>query len=155
MKRESRNVVAGLLVGCWLGLAGPAAAGPYVNLMQPHDCPPTHYSALHVLTPVFYRWAAWCQGPRRYTFAKILNPDIQPKHYKLRYHCPSINPLQFELETYPGLNGNPPASLYPTPPPRPQVPREYPPQELPQPREEKRKPPEKLPLPREEPDKPN
>jgi hypothetical protein len=153
MKRWSRNRIASLVVGCWLGLAGSASAGPYVNLMQPCDCPPTHYSALHVLTPFAWRWAAWCQGPCRYTFAKIRHPDIPPTPHVIKYHCPSINPLQFSLANYPGLDGNAPASIYPSPPVTPQPPRENPPQELPPPREEKGKAPEKLPPPTEEPRK--
>lgn len=153
MKRWSRNGVIGLLVCSGLSLASIASAGPYVNLMQPCDCPPTHYSAMHVLTPFVWRWAAWCQGPCRYTYAKNKFPDIRPTPYKVRYHCPSINPLQFSLENYVGLDGNPPQSTYPTPPAAPSPPRQVPPQELPPPREEKRQPPEKLPLPKEEPGK--
>ena len=149
MKRWNRNGMAALLVGCWLGLAGFASAGPYVNVMQPCDCPPNHYSAFHVLTPSAWRWAAWCQGPCRYTFAKNKHPEIPPTYQVIRYHCPSVNPLQFSLENYPGLNGNPPASAYPSPPATSQPP----PRELPPPREEKLKPAEKLPPPRVEPDK--
>jgi hypothetical protein len=162
MKRWSRYGIAGLLVGCGLSLIGSADAGPYVNVMQPCDCPPNHYSAFHVLTPVAWRWAAWCQGPCRYTFAKNIFPDVPPTHRVVRYHCPSVNPLQFSVENYPGLDGNIPASTYPSSQPsslRP--PQENPPQELPPPREETGKrpdrlqPPEKLPPPREEPNKPN
>ncbi len=151
MKRCIRNRVIGLLVGFWLSVAGAASAGPYVNLMQPCDCPPTHYSAMHVLTPFAWRWAAWCQGPCRYTFAKNKFPDIPPTPHVVRYHCPSINPRQFSIENYPGLDGNPPTSIYPIPPVTPQPPRQSPPQELPPPREEKK--PEKLPPPIEEPEK--
>jgi hypothetical protein len=153
MKRWSRNGMVGLVAGCWLGLVGSAGAGPYVNVMQPCDCPPTHYSAMHVLTPAFYRWAAWCQGPCRYTFARVLHPDIPTTNYIKRYHCPSVNPLQFSVENYPGLGGPPPSSAYQSQSPRENPPRENPPQELPPPREEKMRPPEKLPPPRPEPDK--
>lgn len=153
--------MAGLVVGCWLGLTGSADAGPYVNLMQPCDCPPNHYTAFHVLTPAAWRWAAWCQGPCRYTFAKNKFPDVPPTHRVVRYHCPSVNPRQFELENYPGLDGNIPASIYSSPQPGLRPPQENPPQELPPPREDTGKrperlpPPEKLPPPRPEPDKPN
>ncbi len=149
MKRWQRKKIMGLLAGCWLGLAGTAWAGPYVNLMQPCDCPPNHYSALHVLTPVLWRWAAWCQGPSRYTFARTLHPDVPTTYYFKRYHCPSVNPLQFALQNYPGLNGTPPSSSYQS-----QTQTEQAPRELPPPRPEKLRAPEQLGMPREEaPDK--
>lgn len=153
MMRCNRKGLAGLLMVCWLGFTGAANAGPYVNLMQPCDCPPNHYSAFHVLTPFAWRWAAWCQGPCRYTFAKNKHPDIQPLYRVTRYHCPSVNPLQFSIENYPGLDGHPPVSSYQSPPASPQPPPQYPPQELPPPREEKLKPAEKLPAPRDVPDR--
>ena len=141
--------MAGLLVGSWLALTGIVQAGPYVNLMQPCDCPPTHYSAMHVLTPSFYRWAAWCQGPCRYTFAKVLRPEIPPTNRVVKYHCPSINPLKFSLANYPGLEALPPSSTYQSPPAA--TPRENPSQELSQPRPDMVKPAEKLPPAREDP----
>ena len=70
MKRWPRKGILGLFVSYWLIQAGTAWAGPYVNAMQPCDCPENHYSAMHVLTPVLWRWAAWCQGPCHYTFAR-------------------------------------------------------------------------------------
>jgi hypothetical protein len=154
MKRHSRNWKVGLVIGFCLGLPGIVWAGPYVNVMQPCDCPPTHYSALHVLTPAFYRWAAFCQGPCRYIFAKNVNPDVPPVPWITKYHCPSINPMQFTVENYPGLNGQIPASTYQsaarTQQPQPQ---EGPPQQLPPPRIEEEKQPEVLPQPKEEPAK--
>jgi hypothetical protein len=105
MKRRIASGAAGLILGACLGLPAAAVAGPYVNVMQPCDCPPTHYSAFHVLTPVFYRWAAWCQGPCRYTFAPNYHPDIPPTYWITKYHCPSVNPLQFAMQNYPGLGG--------------------------------------------------
>ena len=153
MKRWQREATTGLLLVGWFGLAGTVFAGPYVNLMQPCDCPPNHYSAFQVLTPAFYRWAAWCQGPCRYTFARVLRPEIQPSYYIKKYHCPSVNPLQFALENYPGLNGTLPASTYQSPSELAQGKRATPPQELPAPLQEKGPAPEKLPAPREEQDK--
>ena len=152
MKRCKRKGMIGLLMGWWLGLAGSAWAGPYVNLMQPCDCPPNHYSAMHVLTPVLWRWAAWCQGPCKYTFARVLHPEVPTTFYVKRYHCPFVNPLQFAVQNYPGFNGIPPYSSY-----QPQSEAEAKsqtkqPQELP-PAEEKLPPPEQLPPPREEPEK--
>lgn len=153
MKRQHGNGIVCLFVSCWLGLTGSACAGPCVNLMQPCDCPPNHYSAYQVLTPAFYRWAAWCQGPCRYTFARVLHPDVQPSYYIKKYHCPSVNPLQFSLENYPGLNGTLPASTYQSPSELAQAKRATPPPELPPSLQEKAPAPEKLPPPREEPDK--
>src|SRR5579875_3354449 len=148
MKRRQYKGTTGLLLGCWLGLAGTVYAGPYVNLMQPCDCPPNHYSTLHVMVPALYRWAAWCQGPCRYTFARVLHPEIATTTYIKRYHCPSVKPLQFALQNYPGLNGIPPSSSYQSPTETAQAARARP-QELP-PSEEKAAAPEKLPPPREE-----
>ncbi len=113
---SNRRWVAGLILGACLVLPAGVSAGPYVNVMQPCDCPPTHYSALHVLTPTFYRWAAWCQGPSRYTFACIQNPEIQPNYYIKPYHCPSVNALQYAVNNYPGLGGLVPSSTYKSPP---------------------------------------
>jgi hypothetical protein len=148
MKRRSHCLRMGLLMGCCLFLSRTASAGPYVNVMQPCDCPPTHYSAMHVLTPVMYRWAAWCQGPCRYTFARVLRPEIPSTFHVKKYHCPSVNPLQFSLANYPGLSGSPPASSYQSP----QTPQsqQAQPQELPPPREDKMKAPEELKMPKEE-----
>jgi hypothetical protein len=143
--------MACVLVGAWLTASEFVHAGPYVNVMQPCDCPPTHYSALHVLTPSLYRWAAWCQGPCRYTFAKNRHPETLPTDRVVKYHCPSINPRQFSMENYPGLYSSPPSSSYSSPSST-QGPQLNPPRELP-PRDEKGKPPEKLPLPFEQPDK--
>lgn len=151
MLRHSHRWIVGLFVGACLGVPSFVAAGPYVNVMQPCDCPPTHYSALHVLTPAFYRWAAFCQGPRCYIFAPNKYPDLPPVPWITKYHCPSVNPLQFSVQNYVGLNGVIPTSTYPSPPTTPQAPRQTPPQELPPPRVEKQ--PEKLPKPKEEPDK--
>jgi hypothetical protein len=142
MMRRNRRWVAGLIVGTLLIGATPASAGPYVNVMQPCDCPPTHYSALHVLTPAFYRWGAWCQGPSRYTFACIQHPDLQPGYYIKPYHCPSANPLQFAVNNYPGLGSPPPGSTYKSPPP---------PQKKTSPKESSPGGPQLLPPPREEP----
>lgn len=155
MKRCQRKGKMGLLIAWWLGLAGSAWAGPYVNLMQPCDCPPNHYSAMHVLTPALWRWAAWCQGPCKYTFARVLHPDVPTTFYVKRYHCPLVNPLQFAVQTYPGMNGIPPYSSYPSPGAEAKSqPRQ--PQELPPAGEEKRPPPEQLPPPKPaEPDKKN
>jgi hypothetical protein len=153
MKPGKRGWMAGLIVAASLLGARGASAGPYVNVMQPCDCPPTHYSAFHVLTPIVYRWTAWCWGPRRYTFAKNLYPSVVPTHYVTRYHCPSINPLQFSVINYPGLTGPAPGSSYQSPP-RPaqqRRQRETPPEELPSPKVEKE--PELLPPPKEEPKK--
>ncbi|MGH7225502.1 MAG: hypothetical protein ACRELF_19975, partial [Gemmataceae bacterium] len=150
MKRWSRKGMAGLLVACGLGLAGSSEAGPYVNVMQPCDCPPTHYSAFHILTPSYYRWIAWCRGPSKYTFAKMLHPDTATTTYIKKYHCPSVNPLQFSIQNYPGLNGSLPRSSYQAPS---DTARANPPQELPPPREEKLKQPEKLPRPHEDKEK--
>jgi hypothetical protein len=150
MKRWSRNCIVGLLVSSWLSLAGVAKAGPYVNLMQPCDCPPNHYSAMHVLMPSLWRWAAWCQGPCHYTFARTLHPDLPPTSCVVRYHCPSVNPLQFSLANYPGLNGSPAASTYQAPAKAETPQGRNPPQELPIPRQEKGPPAEKLPPPNEE-----
>ena len=118
--RRNRRWMAGLIVGACLGLPALATAGPVVNIMQPCDCPCTHYSALHVLTPVLYRWAAFCQGPCRYTFARNKHPDIPPVDHFRPYHCPSVNPLRFSMQTYiglgndgyPGLGGPVPCSCY-------------------------------------------
>ena len=101
--RQNRRRMAGLLVGACLGLPTAANAGPVVNIMQPCDCPCTHYSAMHVLTPVLYRWAAFCQGPCRYTFARNWHPDLPPVDHFRPYHCPSVNPLRFSVQTYIGL----------------------------------------------------
>ena len=150
MKPRNYGWLTGLMVGACLLLAKGASAGPCVDVMQPCDCPPTHYSAFHVLTPVAYRWAAWCWGPRKYTFVKNLYPSVPPTYYVTRYHCPSINPLQFSVLNYPGLAGPPPGSTYQSPP-RPQKQRENPREELPPPRVDKQ--PELLPPPTEEPKK--
>lgn len=150
MKRWSLKGTAGLLVGSWLALTGMVQAGPYVNVMQPHDCPPTHYSALHVLTPVLYRWAAWCQGPRCYTFAKIMHPEIASTNRVVKYCCPSVNPLAFSLANYPGLEGAPPSSTYQS---SAQAPTENRASELTQPNPEMGRPAEKLPPPRAVPPK--
>ena len=112
MKRWQRKGMVGLLMGWLLGVAGSAWAGPYVNLMQPCDCPPNHYSSMHVLTPFVWRWAAWCQGPCRYTFARVLHPDLCTTFYVKRYHCPFVNPVKFSVQNYVGLNGLPPYSSY-------------------------------------------
>lgn len=146
--RWQHRRIACLLAGFWLGLAGSAWAGPYLNVMQPCDCPPNHYSVFHVLTPAIYRWEAWIQGPRRYTFARTLHPEVATTYYLKRYHCPSVNPLQFALQNYPGFNGRPPASSYQSPSQTEQTPRELPP-----PRPAKLPAPEQLPPPREETDK--
>jgi hypothetical protein len=163
MKPGKRGWMAGLVIGTCLLLAREANAGPYVEVMQPCDCPPTHYSAFHILTPIAYRWAAWCRGPCHYTFAKNLYPDVAPTHYITKYHCPSVNPLQFSVLNYPGLGEPPPGSTYQAPPPpeKQKEPRETSPQELPSPKvEEERLPPpkeerkpERLPRPKEEPKK--
>ncbi len=157
MTRSSRRWVAGFLLAAVWSLPSRTEAGPYVNVMQPCDCPPTHYSALHVLTPSFYRWAAWCQGPCRYIFAQKIHPDISPTDYFVPYHCPAINPLQFSVANYPGLGGRLPSSIY-QPPPAPEKKKttETAPQPLPPPRlesEKKKTAPERLPPPREEPEK--
>jgi hypothetical protein len=141
--------MAGLLVSCSLGLVPSAGAGPVVDVMQPCDCPPTHYPAFHVLTPVYYRWKAWCRGPCNYTFAKMLHPDTATTSYIKKYHCPSVNPLQFAVQNYPGLNGTLPRSSYQVRSETAQAPQS--PQESPP--EQKLKPPEKLGMPREEPNK--
>lgn len=152
MKRVNCKAIVALLVGSWLGWANAAHAGPYVNLMQPCDCPPNHYSAMHVLMPSLWRWAAWCQGPCRYTFARVLTPAVPPTSCVVRYHCPSVNPMQFSLANYPGLNGSLPMSTYQAPQSAEAQGRQTPPQELPPPRPEKGRPAEKLPVPNEEPD---
>ncbi|MHB1425583.1 MAG: hypothetical protein ACYC3I_20640 [Gemmataceae bacterium] len=154
MKRWQRKGMMGLFVGCSLVLAGTASAGPYVNLMQPCDCPPNHYSAMHVLTPIAWRWAAWCQGPCKYTFARVLNPDIPTTYNVKKYCCPSVNPLQFSVQNYVGLGGNVPSSQHQTPPQAQLDSGKTPQQDLP-PNGEERPRPEKLPAPREEKDKPN
>jgi hypothetical protein len=144
--------MAGLIGGACLLLARGASAGPYVEVMQPCDCPPTHYSALHVLTPIAYRWAAWCQGPCRYTFVKNYYPTVAPTDYVTKYHCPSVNPLQFSVLNYPGLMLPPPGSTYQSPSrPQQQKQREKQPQELPSPKVDNQ--PELLPPPKEEPKK--
>jgi len=153
MKRWHRMGIICSFVVCWLGLAGSASAGPFINVMQPCDCPPTHYSDLHIITPALYRWAAWCQGPCRYTFARVLRPEIATTTYIKKYHCPSVNPLQFALENYPGLAGTPPASSYQSTSPLSQKQQAAPPQEQQAPPQEKGPAPEKLPSPREEPNK--
>lgn len=153
MKLCPRNGVVYFSVACWLGLAASASAGPVVNLMQPCDCPPNHYSAFEILTPSWYRWAAWCQGPCRYTFARVLHPDIPPPHYIKKYHCPSVNPLQFAIQTYPGLNGTLPQSTFQSTSEMAQVRRGATPQELPPGMQGKMKAPEQLQMPREEPEK--
>lgn len=141
------NLLMGLLAAGWLGLAGTVCAGPYVNLMQPCDCPPNHYSAMHVLMPSLWRWAAWCQGPCRYTFARTLHPEVASTYYLKRYHCPSVNPFQFALQNYPGLAGIPPSSSYQSPQTEPKEKTAL----APPPR--KLTPPEVLPPPSEDPDK--
>jgi hypothetical protein len=153
MKRWQRKAMTGLLLSCWLGLAGTVCAGPYVNLMQPCDCPPNHYSAMHVLTPALWRWAAWCQGPCRYTFARVLHPEVPTTSYVKRYHCPFVNPLQFAVQTYPGMNGIPPSSSYQSPSETDQRSQTRQTEELPPPGGDKRPGPEVLPPPREEPAK--
>jgi hypothetical protein len=152
MMRGSRNRMVALLVGSWLSLTGLASAGPYVNVMQPCDCPPNHYSAMHVLTPIAWRWAAWCQGPCRYTFARVLRPEIAVTSNVKRYHCPTVNPLQFSITNYVGLNGRPPASTYQSPPQQESRPANAP-QELPPPRPDMGKKAEQLQMPNEEPEK--
>jgi hypothetical protein len=153
MKRRIASGAAGLILGACLSLPGAAVAGPYVNVMQPCDCPPTHYSAFHVLSPRFYRWAAFCQGPCRYTFAKNYHPDILPTYWITKYHCPSINPLQFAVENYPGLGGPGVATAYQPAqqqqPAEQKEPAEKVPQLLPPPKEEQ-KAPQLLPPPKEE-----
>jgi hypothetical protein len=136
MMGRKRGWLAGLLGAAGLVLPAIVQAGPYVNVMQPCDCPPTHYSAMHVLTPSFYRWAAWCQGPCRYTFAPIHHPDIAPIANFNPYHCPSVNPLQFSVNHYVGLGGAPPSSTYQSPPAPEKKTQEKGPQLLPPPREE-------------------
>jgi hypothetical protein len=132
--------MVGLIVGAFLGLPAGAGAGPIVNVMQPCDCPPTHYSDLHVLTPVLYRWAAWCQGPCRYTFAKRWHPEIAPNDYFNNYRCPSVNPLAFSINHYLGIAGSPPCSMYQSPqenqPPPKQQQAQQGPQLLPPPKED-------------------
>src|SRR5262249_45070888 len=70
-----------------------------------------------------------------------------------KYHCPSVNPLQFALENYPGVAGTPPASSYQSTSPLSQKQQAAPPQEQQAPPQEKGPAPEKLPVPREEPSK--
>lgn len=149
MKPRNYGWAAGLMLGASLLLAKGANAGPYIEVMQPCDCPPSHYSALHVLTPVGYRWAAWCWGPRHYIFARNTYPSVVPTDYITKYHCPSINPLQFSVLNYPGLSEPPPGSTHRATP-RPQKQRATPPQQLPPPKAET---PELLPPPKEEPKK--
>ena len=153
MKRWIASRAAGLILGACLGLPAAAVSGPYVNVMQPCDCPPTHYSAFHVLTPVFYRWAAFCQGPARYTFAKNCHPDIPPTYWITKYHCPSVNPLQMAVQNYPGLGGPNVATAYQSAqqqqPAEQKGAAENVPQLLPPPTDEK-KAPERLPPPKEE-----
>jgi hypothetical protein len=154
MTRRIVGGAAGLILGACLGLPAAAVAGPYVNVMQPCDCPPTHYSAFHVLTPRFYRWAAFCQGPGRYIFAPNCHPDIPPTYWITKYHCPSVNPLQMAVQSFPGLGGPSVASAYQSAQPQQQPaeqkgPAETGPQVLPPPKEEK-KAPQLLPPPKEE-----
>jgi hypothetical protein len=149
--RRNRKWVAGWIVAACLGLPVAASAGPVVNIMQPCDCPCTHYSAMHVLTPVFYRWAAFCHGPCRYTFARNKHPDIPPTDYFKPYHCPSVNPLQFSVRNYvglgstnyPGLGGPVPCSCHKSQqeqqPTQAKEKTSSPPQLLPPPREESKK----------------
>ncbi len=144
MIRCKRTKIASLLVGMGLTWAGVVSAGPILNPMQPCDCPPTHYSAMHVLTPFAWRWAAWCQGPRLYTFAPIHHPDVATNSMVVRYRCPTVQPLQYELKNYLGLNGSPPSSTYQSPSPTSKTTGQ---QELPRPNLEYN--PEKLPLPKE------
>jgi hypothetical protein len=153
MKQRHRNAMVGLLVGWSFGLAGSASAGPYVNVMQPCDCPPNHYSAFQIITPTFYRWAAWCQGPCRYTFARVLHPDLAPTYYIKPYHCPSVNPLQFALENYPGMNGTTASSTYQSTQESARSQRSPSLLDLQPKMGEKAPAPEQLPSPREEPDK--
>ena len=152
MKRIHGGWVAVMIAIACLGLPGLVEAGPCVDVMQPCDCPPTHYRAFHILTPIVYRWAAWCWGPRCYTFAKDMHPNIAPTNYVTRYHCPTINPLQFSVLNYPGLGGPPPGSTYQSPQAAPKETRKEKekPQELPPPKVEA---PELLPAPKEEPKK--
>jgi hypothetical protein len=154
MKGTDRKWLSGLILGACLGTPGGAFAGPLVNLMQPCDCPPNHYSAMHVLTPTFYRWAAWCHGPCRYTFVKDNHPDVPPTVNFNPYHCPAVNPLQFSMDHYVGLSGGPPRSTY-QPPRQPERASPYEPgTELQQPRKESQPgAPQLLPPPREEPEK--
>jgi hypothetical protein len=139
MMPTKRRGLGRLFAAVCLLLPAAAHAGPYVNVMQPCDCPPTHYSAMHVLTPSFYRWAAWCQGPCRYTFAPILHPDIAPVANFNPYHCPAVNPLQFSVNHYVGLRGPPPSSTYQSPPAAAKKSPEKGPQLLPPPKEEAEK----------------
>ena len=140
--RRNRSGAVGLFVAAWLVLPACVEAGPYINYGQPCDCPPTHYSGFHIATPIFYRWAAWCQGPTRYTFAQIRYPDIASTVNTNTYHCPSVNPLQYSLDHYLGLNGSIPCSIYQSsetdqsPANQPKlVPQPNPPQQLPPPKE--------------------
>lgn len=153
MKQWQRNGLAGVLMAWGLSWVGLAGAGPYVNVMQPCDCPPNHYSSLHVLVPALWRWAAWCQGPCRYTFTRTLHPDVASTFYFKRYHCPSVNPLQFALQNYPGLAGIPPSSSFQSASQTGQGGQAAPPREVPPPTPQKLAAPEQLPQPREETDK--
>lgn len=112
MIRTQRGTVAALTAAALLALSATSHAGPYVNLMQPCDCPPNHYSAFHYITPIAYRWVAWCHGPCCYTMAKNLSPDIKPTFHVCKYHCPAANPLLFSLANYPMLDGRPICSCY-------------------------------------------
>jgi hypothetical protein len=113
MNHDKRGWMAGLALGTFLGLTTAASAGPIFN-QQPCDCPPTHYPILHYTTPAIYRWAAWCRGPAYYTFGKTFHPDL-PVVYKAHlYHCPSINPLKFSGDHYPGIAAPPPSSQFPS-----------------------------------------
>jgi hypothetical protein len=118
-------MAAGLLTAAFLALSATANAGPYVNLTQPCDCPPNHYSAFHYITPVFYRWAAWCHGPCRYTMAKNYLPDVKPTFHVCKYHCPAANPRLFSLANYPGIDGRELCSMYPTTAPSSPMMRDY------------------------------
>jgi hypothetical protein len=145
MKAARRIRLAGLILGVCLGSTSGAGSGPYVNLMQPCDCPPNHYSALHVLVPSFYRWAAWCQGPCRYTFVKD-RYCIPPTHNINPYHCPAANPMQFSLNHYIGLSGDTPRSTFQAP----EQPRKKQEQQA---KQEQPQGPQLLPPPRPEPEK--
>jgi hypothetical protein len=117
MTRTSAARWAAGLGLCLTWTAG-AGAGPVVDLMQPCDCPPTHYSALHVLTPELYRlnaWSRWWHGQAYWIYPPNYHPEIPLHYHPIHYHCPSVNPLKFSIDHYPGLVAPPPCSCYHSP----------------------------------------
>jgi hypothetical protein len=78
-------------VGVWL-TASAAGAGAWLDGHRKHDCPPTAYSPLHVLTPELYRCYAQTHLPAEPLYAADRYPWVPNTIAVTRYRCPAVPP---------------------------------------------------------------